>query len=137
MLMHNPPGCEGPGFRMKVPELLAPAGSTESLVAAIDAGADAVYLGGNRFSARNYAENFNPASIVDAVQYAHLRGVKVYVTVNTLVRDSELPDTAEFILFLYQAGIDAILVQDTGCRFSCPGDSARTAPACLNTNDYP
>ncbi len=99
---------------MKVPELLAPAGSTESLVAAIDAGADAVYLGGNRFSARNFAENFNPASIVNAVQYAHLRGVKVYVTVNTLVRDSELPDTVQFILFLYQAGIDAILVQDTG-----------------------
>jgi putative protease len=99
---------------MKVPELLAPAGSTESLVAAIDAGADAVYLGGNRFSARNYAENFNPASIAEAVQYAHLRGVKVYVTVNTLVRDSELSDTAAFILFLYQAGVDAILVQDIG-----------------------
>ncbi len=99
---------------MKVPELLAPAGSKESLVAAIDAGADAVYLGGNRFSARNFAENFNTASIGNAVQYAHLRGVKVYVTVNTLVRDSELPDTAQFILFLYQAGIDAILVQDTG-----------------------
>ncbi|MEI7433268.1 MAG: U32 family peptidase [Methanomicrobiales archaeon] len=99
---------------MKVPELLAPAGSPESLVAAIDAGADAVYLGGNRFSARNYAENFNPATIADAVRYAHLRGVKVYVTVNTLVHDSELTDTAAFILSLYQAGIDAILVQDTG-----------------------
>jgi len=104
----------GGGHGDLLEELLAPAGSTESLVAAIDAGADAVYLGGNRFSARNFAENFNPASIENAVQYAHLRGVKVYVTVNTLVRDSELPDTAQFILFLYQAGIDAILVQDTG-----------------------
>jgi putative protease len=99
---------------MKTPELLAPAGSTESLIAAINAGADAVYLGGNRFSARNYAENFDPDSIVHAVQYAHLRGVRVYVTVNTLVRDSELADTARFILFLYRAGVDAILVQDLG-----------------------
>ncbi|MEI6292202.1 MAG: U32 family peptidase [Methanomicrobiales archaeon] len=99
---------------MKIPELLAPAGSTESLIAAINAGADAVYLGGNRFSARNYAENFDTASIADAVQYAHLRDVRVYVTVNTLVRDSELADTARFILFLYEAGVDAILVQDIG-----------------------
>jgi putative protease len=99
---------------LSVPELLAPAGSSESLVAAIDAGADAVYFGGNRFSARNYADNFDESSIADAVDYAHLRGVKVYVTVNTLVRDSELTDTAEFILFLYRAGIDAILVQDIG-----------------------
>jgi U32 family peptidase len=103
-----------PGLPMKTPELLAPAGSTESLIAAINAGADAVYLGGNRFSARNYAENFDTASIADAVQYAHLRGVRVYVTVNTLVRDSELTDAARFILFLYKAGVDAILVQDIG-----------------------
>ena len=73
-----------------------------------------MYLGGNRFSARNYADNFDESSIGDAVNYAHLRGVKVYVTVNTLVRDSELPDTAGFILFLYRAGVDAILVQDIG-----------------------
>jgi U32 family peptidase len=99
---------------MKLPELLAPAGSKESLIAAIDAGADAVYLGGNRFNARNYAENFNPATIPDAVRYAHLHNVKVYVTVNTLVRDSELPDTAAFILSLYREGVDAILVQDIG-----------------------
>ncbi|MCU0629830.1 MAG: DUF3656 domain-containing protein [Methanoregulaceae archaeon] len=99
---------------MKTPELLAPAGSTESLIAAINAGADAVYLGGNRFSARNYAENFDPDSIVNAVHYAHLRGVRVYVTVNTLVRDRELADTARFLLFLYRSGVDAILVQDLG-----------------------
>jgi len=114
MLMHYPPGPDGQGLPLKIPELLAPAGSTESLVAAIDAGADAVYLGGSRFSARNYAENFDQDSITNAVQYAHLRGVKVYVTVNTLVRDSELPDTARFILFLFKAGVDAILVQDIG-----------------------
>ncbi len=102
------------GLPGRVPELLAPAGSTESLIAAIDAGADAVYLGGNRFGARNYAENFDPVSIDSAVQYAHLRGVKVYVTVNTLVRDSEIPDTARFIVLLYKTGVDAILVQDIG-----------------------
>lgn len=104
-------GSAGP---LKVPELLAPAGSKESLVAAINAGADAVYLGGSRFGARNYAENFDQSALRDAVQYAHIRGVRVYVTVNTLVRGSELPDTARFILFLYGAGVDAILVQDIG-----------------------
>ncbi|MCX6698915.1 MAG: U32 family peptidase, partial [Methanomicrobiales archaeon] len=113
-MMHNPPGWKVPGLPMQVPELLAPAGSKESLVAAIDAGADAVYLGGDRFSARNNAENFDRGAIESAVDYAHLRGVRVYVTVNTLVRDSELSDTAGFILFLYQAGIDAVLVQDIG-----------------------
>ena len=113
-MMHNPPGWKEPGLPMQVPELLAPAGSIESLVAAIDAGADAVYLGGDRFSARNNAENFDRGAIESAVDYAHLRGVRVYVTVNTLVRDSELSDTAGFILFLYKAGIDAILVQDIG-----------------------
>ena len=97
---------------MKIPELLAPAGSKESLIAAIGAGADAVYLGGARFGARSLAPNFDAGELPESVEYAHARGVRVYVTVNTLVHDGELADVARYILFLYETGVDAILVQD-------------------------
>ncbi|WP_214084395.1 DUF3656 domain-containing protein [Methanoculleus sp.] len=96
------------------PELLAPAGSPEALTAAVAAGADAVYLAGRRFGARHYAANFSDEELRSAVDYAHLRGVRVYVTVNTLVRDAELPDVARYLLWLYGIGADAVLVQDTG-----------------------
>ncbi len=96
------------------PELLAPAGSPEALAAAVAAGADAVYLAGRRFGARHYAANFSDEELRSAVDYAHLRGVRVYVTVNTLVRDAELPDVARYLLWLYEIGADAVLVQDTG-----------------------
>jgi putative protease len=99
---------------MKIPELLAPAGSRDSLAAAIGAGADAVYLGGQSFGARGYAKNFDRPGLLEAISYAHLRNVRVYVTVNTLVRDPELKDAAEFLLFLYESGADGILVQDYG-----------------------
>lgn len=97
-----------------IPELLAPAGSTESLKSAINSGADAVYLSGKNFGARKFADNFSEKEISEAVNYAHLRGVKVYVTVNTLVKDSELSSLAQYLLKLYQIGVDAILVQDLG-----------------------
>ena len=71
-------------------ELLAPAGSREALVAAIENGANAVYLAGNHFGARAYADNFDEAGLQDAVRFAHLRGVAIHVTVNTIVDDSEL-----------------------------------------------
>ncbi len=96
------------------PELLAPAGSPEALAAAVAAGADAVYLAGRRFGARHYAANFSDEELRSAVDYAHLRGVRVYVTVNTLVRDTELPDVARYLLGLYETGVDAVLVQDAG-----------------------
>lgn len=99
---------------MKIPELLAPAGSRESLTAAIQAGADAVYLGGRGFGARGYAKNFDRSGLLEAISYAHLRDVRVYVTVNTLVLDSEIEELAEYLLFLYESGADAILVQDYG-----------------------
>jgi len=99
---------------MKLPELLAPAGSPESLKAAVAAGADAVYLSGKRFGARKFAANFDERELKDAVDYVHLRGVKLYVTVNTLIRDDELQDVASYLLWLYEIGVDAVLVQDVG-----------------------
>lgn len=99
---------------MKLPELLAPAGSPEALKAAVAAGADAVYLSGKRFGARKFAANFDERELKEAVDYAHLRSVKVYVTVNTLVRDEELPEVARYLLWLYEIGVDAVLVQDVG-----------------------
>ena len=101
-------------MKIKIPELLAPAGSMESLKAAVNAGADAVYLAGKQFGARHYAANFDNEDLKEAICYAHLRGVKVYVTVNTLIKDHELPDLAKYLLFLYENGADAILVQDIG-----------------------
>lgn len=95
-------------------EVLAPAGSQESLVAAVRAGADAVYLGASHFSARAGAKNFGPEELKEAVSYCHARGVKVYLTVNTLVLDEELPSA---VLLLQQAcalHVDAVLLQDMG-----------------------
>src|SRR5512137_2738866 len=97
-----------------VPELLAPAGSMEALRAAVSCGADAVYLGGKRFSARHYAGNFDDRELAEAVSFARGRGVRVYVAVNTLLHDREIPDAAEYLLLLAGMGVDAVLVQDPG-----------------------
>ncbi|MDE2444366.1 MAG: U32 family peptidase [Methanocorpusculum sp.] len=97
-----------------VPELLAPAGSPEALKSAVAAGADAVYLGGKTFGARRYAANFDREELSTAVLYAHKNGVKVYVTVNTLATDDELPEIAEYLIFLSEIGVDAVLIQDQG-----------------------
>ncbi|WMI80243.1 DUF3656 domain-containing U32 family peptidase [Anaerotignum sp. MB30-C6] len=96
------------------PELLAPAGSMESLKAAVNNGCDAVYLGGKLFSARQYAGNFSLEELEEACDYCHLRGVKVYVTVNTLYKDEELKDFISFIGKLYKMGVDALILQDSG-----------------------
>ena len=98
----------------ELPELLAPAGSRDALRAAIAAGADAVYLGGKRFSARAYAPNFGDRELQEALEYAHVHGVKVYVTVNTLVADRELPEAGEYLVRLHEMGADGVLVQDPG-----------------------
>jgi putative protease len=98
----------------RLPELLAPAGSPEALQAAIAAGADAVYLSGKRFGARKFAANFDEQALAQAIDYAHLQGVNVYVTVNTLVRENELIDVADYLLRLYEMGTDAVLLQDLG-----------------------
>jgi putative protease len=86
----------------------------EALRAAVSCGADAVYLGGKRFSARQYAENFDDRELGEAVDYAHGRGVRIYAAVNTLLHDRELPDAARYLIFLRGIGVDAVLVQDPG-----------------------
>ncbi len=102
------------GADIKLPELLAPAGSPEAFQAAIAAGADAVYLSGRQFGARKFARNFSDDEIKEAVCSAHTQGVRVYVTVNTLIHDRELSGVAEYLVWLYAIGVDAVLVQDLG-----------------------
>ena len=93
-------------------EILSPAGSYDAFVCAVKSGADAVYMGGQCFNARKNAANFSDEEIVSAVRFAHLHSVKVYVTLNTLVSDSELGEVYDFIEFLYNAGVDALIIQD-------------------------
>ncbi|WP_292368780.1 U32 family peptidase [Methanoregula sp. UBA64] len=98
----------------KIPELLAPAGSPEAFRAAVAAGADAIYLSGKHFGARRFAKNFSDDEMAAAIAYAHARGVRVYVTVNTLIHDRELDGVAAYLVRLYAMGADAVLVQDPG-----------------------
>lgn len=99
---------------MKKAELLAPVGSYEALIAAVQNGADAVYLGGKKFGARQYASNFDEDVLIEAVDYCHIRGVKVYVTVNTLTANEEFKEFMEYIRFLYNIDVDAVIIQDLG-----------------------
>ena len=99
---------------MKKVEILAPAGSMESLYAAINNGADAIYLGGDKFSARAYASNFDNEKMKLAVDYAHSYGVFVYVTMNTLLKEEELKKAIKYVGYLYEIGVDALIIQDLG-----------------------
>ena len=99
---------------MKMPELLAPAGSPESLRAAVQAGAGAVYLGWGEFNARRSAKNFSDEEFAQALAYCHQRGVRVFLTLNTLISDRELPRAAETARKACRLGVDAVLVQDWG-----------------------
>ena len=105
-------------------ELLAPAGSMESLRAAVQNGANAVYLGCGNFNARQSAKNFTPQTLVEAIKYCHVRGVEVHLTINTLVTDREMKEVAELIRHAAQNNIDAFIVQDLGvvqlCRQIAP-----------------
>ena len=96
-------------------EILSPAGSYESLKAAIAAGADAVYLGGTRFGARAFADNLDEETLLEVIDYVHLHGRKVYLTVNTLLKESELKNELyDYLLPYYKQGLDAVIVQDIG-----------------------
>ncbi len=99
---------------MKKIELLAPAGNMESLKVAIQAGCDAVYIGGYSYSARSYADNFSDEEIIEAINYAHLYGVRVYVTVNTIIYESEVTTFMNYVDFLHKNNVDALLIQDLG-----------------------
>ncbi len=102
---------------MKKLELLAPVGKMESLYAAVENGANAVYLGGKLFNARHYASNFSNEELLEAVNYAHLRRVRVYVTVNILIDESEMEEAINYIKYLYEIGVDGIIVQDLGLAY--------------------
>ena len=95
-------------------EVLAPAGSFESMKAAIAAGADAVYIGGSQFGARAYADNLDEDHMLEAINYAHLHGASLYMTVNTLVKEKELDSLFDYLNPYYMAGLDAVIVQDMG-----------------------
>ena len=95
-------------------ELLSPVGSWEALVAAVQNGADAVYLGGKQYNARQYADNFDIQQLKKAVDYCHLRGVSVYLTLNTLLNDREIEGLYKYIVDIYNMGMDAVIVQDVG-----------------------
>lgn len=101
-------------MRNKDFELLAPAGSLEIFKGVIESGADAVYVGGSMFGARAYANNFTEEELLEAIDFAHLRGVKVYLTVNTLIKNSEFSKLYDYLLPYYKRGLDAVIVQDIG-----------------------
>ena len=102
---------------MKKVELLSPAGDFEALESAIKNGADAVYIGGKNFGARMFAPNFSNEEIESAIKLCHLFGVKLYVTVNTIIYDDEIDDILEYIRFLHELGVDALIVQDIGLMY--------------------
>ena len=106
-------------------ELLAPAGSRNAFLGALAAGADAVYLGGEKFGARAYAENFTREDIIRSIREAHIFGKKVYLTLNVLTKESELEETVDFAMSLYREGLDGVIVQDLGVvrtlHDRCPG----------------
>lgn len=99
---------------MKKVELLSPAGGYETMVGAFNAGADAVYLGGSKFGARAYADNFDRDQVLDAIVYAHLHGKKIYMTVNTLVKEGEFSEVYDFMVPYAEKNLDGVIVQDLG-----------------------
>lgn len=95
-------------------EILAPCGSYDILETAVKAGADACYIGGSKFGARAYAQNFDTDSIIKAIDYSHIHGTKLYLTVNTLFKNNEIEELYDYLLPYYKAGLDAVIVQDLG-----------------------
>ena len=121
-------------------ELLAPAGNFSKLKTAIYYGADAVYIGGKNFSLRALSDNFTDDEIADAVIYAHARNVKIYVTVNIFARNNDFEKAAEYFRFLYNAGVDAVLITDIGlidlCKEVAPGLSIHLSTQANTLNKY-
>ena len=121
-------------------ELLAPAGNFSKLKTAIYYGADAVYIGGKNFSLRALSDNFTDDEIADAVIYAHARNVKIYVTVNIFARNNDFEKVAAYFRFLYNAGVDAVLITDIGlidlCKEVAPGLSIHLSTQANTLNKY-
>lgn len=99
---------------MKKIELLSPAGDMKSLIYAVNNGADAVYVGGELFSARAFAKNFNKEELLEAVKFCHTRNVKLYVTVNTVIFENEIEECLNYLKYLYEINVDAVIMQDIG-----------------------
>ena len=99
---------------MKKPELLSPAGNMETLISVVNNGADAVYIGGEEFSARAYAKNFDSEKLKEAVSYCHLYGVRLYVAVNTIIFENEIERCLSYLKYLYEINVDAVIMQDIG-----------------------
>ena len=125
---------------MNQTELLAPAGNYEALTGALSAGADAIYLGGSAFGARAYADNFLQEEICEGIRYAHALQRKIYLTVNTLVKEREFPALYQFLVPFYEAGLDAVIVQDLGAflfiRDHFPGLSLHVSTQMTITGPY-
>lgn len=125
---------------MNQTELLAPAGNYEALTGALSAGADAIYLGGSAFGARAYADNFSREEICEGIRYAHALQKKIYLTVNTLVKEREFPALYQFLVPFYEAGLDAVIVQDLGAflfiRDHFPGLSLHVSTQMTITGPY-
>lgn len=121
-------------------ELLAPAGGYNTMVAAFNAGADAVYLGGDRFGARAYADNFSEEEVIRAIKYAHLHGKKIYMTINTLVKESEISALHDYLEPFDKAGLDGVIVQDFGVfkyiRENFPGIELHASTQMTLTGQY-
>lgn len=110
-------------------EILAPAGSWECLEAAVCAGADAIYIGGSRFGARAHADNLNEERMLEAIDYVHLHGRKLYMTVNTLLKEQELGELVDYLRPYYEQGLDAVIVQDIGAMRDS-GSISRSSASC-------
>lgn len=123
---------------MKKIELLSPAGSMDALKAAIHNGADAIYLGGKKFGARAFAQNFSVNELIEAINYAHIYNVKIYITVNTIIYEDEFEDALDFIEFLYKNNVDAVIMQDIGLMYEAhkrfPGLVIHASTQCHNHN---
>lgn len=121
-------------------EILAPAGSWDSLMAGICAGADAVYIGGSRFGARAYADNLDEEQMLRAIDYVHLHGRKIYMTVNTLLKETELAELYDYLAPYYRQGLDAVIVQDIGAmryiQEAFPGLAIHVSTQATVTNVY-
>ena len=98
-------------------ELLSPAGSFESFKAACVGGADAIYMGLSKFNAREMAENFDIEKFIECIEYAHFRGIKVYLTLNTLLDDDSIKEAITLVIKLYKKGLDAVIIQDIGLAY--------------------
>ncbi len=123
---------------MKKIELLSPAGSMDALKAAIHNGADAIYLGGKKFGARAFAQNFSVNELIEAINYAHIYNVKIYITVNTIIYEDEFENALDFIEFLYKNNVDAVIMQDIGLMYEAhkrfPGLIIHASTQCHNHN---